>query len=93
MPKISTKLKRDHPNRGTKCRWGRLNAGAVAENWRLWTRTIVNLVRSQVYHTEHIYLHIRPDAARRVARVCQRQLILVFFRVTPDCAKREPVGG
>jgi len=29
------------PNRGTKCRWGRLNAGAVAANWRL-TRHVVN---------------------------------------------------
>jgi len=32
---------------------GRLNAGAVAENWRLLMRSIVNLARSQVYHTEH----------------------------------------
>jgi len=29
-----------------------LNAGAVAENWRLSTRSIVNLVRSEVCHTE-----------------------------------------
>jgi len=40
------------PNGGTKCKWGRLNAGAVAENnWRPLTRNVVNLVRSQVYHT------------------------------------------
>jgi len=34
------------------CRWGRLHAGAVAANWRLSTRRVVNLARSQVYHTE-----------------------------------------
>jgi len=32
---------------------GRLNAAEVAENWRLSTRSIVSLARSQVYHTEH----------------------------------------
>jgi len=40
-------------NVGVKCRWGRLNAGAVTANWRLSTRSIVNLVQSQVYHMEH----------------------------------------
>jgi len=42
------------PNRGTKCRWGwgRLNAGVVAANWGLSTQCVVNLVRSQIYHTE-----------------------------------------
>jgi len=50
--KISAKLKLGHPNGGTKCRWGRLNAGAVADNWRLATRSAVKLVQSQVYHTE-----------------------------------------
>jgi len=35
------------PNRDAKCRWGRLNAGAVAENWRLLMRSVVNFVRSQ----------------------------------------------
>jgi len=44
VPKISAKL---------KCRWGGLNAGAVAENWRKSTRSVDNLARSQVYHTEH----------------------------------------
>jgi len=33
MPKISAKLKQGHPNGDDKCRWGRLNASAVAENW------------------------------------------------------------
>ena len=43
---ISIKLKRGHPNGGTKCRWGRLNAGAVAAHWWLSTCSIINLVRS-----------------------------------------------
>jgi len=36
------------PNGSAKCRFGRLNAGAVDANWRLSTRSVVNLVRSQV---------------------------------------------
>jgi len=36
------------PNAGK----GRLNLGAVAENWRLSTRRVDNLAPSQVYHTE-----------------------------------------
>ena len=39
-------------NGDSKSTWGRLNACAVAENWRLSTRSVVNLVRSQVYQTE-----------------------------------------
>jgi len=38
-------------NGGAKWRWGTLNAAEVAENWRLSTRSVVNLARSQVYHT------------------------------------------
>jgi len=41
------------PNGGAKCRWARLNVGAVAGNWRLSKQSVVSLVRSQVYHTEH----------------------------------------
>ena len=52
MPKISAKLKRGHPNGGAKCRRCRLNAAAIPTNWRLSTRSVVNLVRLQVYHTE-----------------------------------------
>jgi len=38
---------------GISCRHvGRLNAGGVAENWRLPTRNVVNLVQSQVDHPE-----------------------------------------
>ena len=39
------------PNGGTKCRWGRLNAGVVAENWWLSTWSF-NLALLQVYHAE-----------------------------------------
>ena len=35
-----------------KCRWGRLNAVAVAANWRLSKQSVINVVRWQVYHTE-----------------------------------------
>jgi len=69
-----SKLKRDHPqgpNGGANCRWGRLN-------WRLSINTsivasVVNLVRSQVYHTER-----PPLFAARLPWVCQQQLILVI---------------
>jgi len=48
--------------------WGTLNAGAVAENWRLSTRSLVNLVWSQV-NTLSVHLiclqHVRRDPARR----------------------------
>jgi len=40
-------------NGGAKCRWHRLNARAVAADLRLSMRSVVNLVRSQVYHTAH----------------------------------------
>ena len=70
------------PNGGAKRRWGRLKKGAIAENWRLSTRSVVSVVRSQVYQTElprYLLQHVRRDAAR-VTRVCQRQLILVYLR-------------
>ena len=41
-----------HDSPGAKCRWDRLNAGVVAQNWWLLSRSIVNLARLQVYHTE-----------------------------------------
>ena len=40
------------PNGGGKCTWGTLNASDVAENWRLSTRSVANLARSQVYNNE-----------------------------------------
>jgi len=53
LPKFRQNSNRVTPNGGAKCRWGyRLNADEVAENWRLSTRSVINLVRSQVYHTE-----------------------------------------
>jgi len=42
------------PNGDATCRWGRSNAGAVAANSQLSTRSDVNLVQLQVYHTEHL---------------------------------------
>jgi len=80
MPKISAKLKLVTSNGGAKCRWSRLNAVSVAENWRLSTRSVVNLARSQVYHTRFLSaLQYTFAVMQRVARVCQRQLILVLI--------------
>jgi len=45
--------KQGYPNGGTKCRWGSLNAGAIAANWQLLTWNVVILAWLQVYHTEH----------------------------------------
>jgi len=47
------------PNGGAKCRWSRLNAGALAAHWRLSTRSVVSLAQSQVCRTE------RPPFAAR----------------------------
>jgi len=68
------------PNGGANCRWSRLNAGTVAANWRPSTRSVVNLVRSQVYDTERSYYLFASKFAvvQRVLWVCQRQVILVF---------------
>jgi len=43
-----------------------LNAGDVAGNWRPSTRSIVNLARSHVYHTERTCTF---GVVQRVARV------------------------
>jgi len=61
------------PNKGAKCRWSGLNAGAVAENWRLSARSIVNLVRSQVYRTD------RPHYLFAASSLMQRQVIVVVI--------------
>ena len=75
MPKISVKLKRGHPKPkqapnadGAR---SRLNAGALAANWRIlsvFDASVVNLVWSRVYHTKRQFClqHIRRDTARRV---------------------------
>ena len=47
--KISAELKRGHSSGGTKCRWSRLNAGGVTENWLLSTQSVVSLARLQVF--------------------------------------------
>jgi len=46
VPKISAKLERGRSQPGAP------NAGGVIENWRLSTPSVVNVARSQVYHTE-----------------------------------------
>jgi len=56
-------------NGGAKCRWGRLNAGAVAQNWRLSTWSVVNLVRSHVYQVYHTVCSTFA-VTQCVARVC-----------------------
>ena len=71
MPKISTKLTRGHPPVEA------LNAGEVAEYWRLMMRSVVILAQSQVYHTE------RPPCLQHVCRdaMCRTGLI----HVTNNC--------
>jgi len=49
MPKISAKLNGDHLQR-RQMQVG-LSAADVAENWRLSTRSVVNLARLQIYYT------------------------------------------
>jgi len=68
-------------NRGAKCKWGRLSAVAVAENWRLSTRSADNLARSQIITLSvHVFFLCSTFAVmQRVAWVCRRQLILVLF--------------
>ena len=67
---------------------GRLNAGGVAENWRLSTRSAVSLARSQVYRTERpptCLQHVRRDAARRAglsatADPCFHKQVVIFSK-------------
>jgi len=54
----------------------RLNAGEVAEMATFDTKRC-HLVRSQVYHTERLPCSTFA-VMLRVARICQRQLILVI---------------
>jgi len=49
---FTTEARVDNQKNLLSSRWGRLNAGAVAANWRLSMRSIVNLIRWQVYYTE-----------------------------------------
>jgi len=47
MLQISAKINRVHLQRRRQMQLGRLSVGAVAENWRLSTRSVVNLALSQ----------------------------------------------
>jgi len=61
------------PNGGAKCRWGGLNAGAVAGNWRLSARSVVNLVWSRLSHwASTLFVCSTFAVMQRIARVCQR---------------------
>ena len=68
-PTISAKLKQGQvtPNGSAKCRWDTLIAGAVAENWPLATRGVVNFGREFITLNVHLIClqHVRRDAARR----------------------------
>jgi len=83
-PKILAKLNRNHPNGGAKCRWGRLNAGMVAENWRHSTQSVISFVWPQVYPTERppsLFVCSTFAVMQHVAPVCQRQLIQVYHEL------------
>jgi len=72
------------PNGGTKCMWGRLNAGAVAGHWRLSDAKRCQLSSTSVASLSHwastVFVCSTFAVMQRVARarVCQRQLILVY---------------
>jgi len=79
-------------NGGAKCRWGWLKFGDFRQIARYNSKTstfasvvIVNLVRSQVYHSERqwaltfVCSTFDVWCMQRVALVCQWQLILVHM--------------
>jgi len=89
MPKISANLKRGHTqNGGARCRWGTLNAGELAENWRLSTRSVVNLARSQVCHSAIARFFCQRQlilfTARRNARIASAVLAVAIMSVCPS---------
>jgi len=60
---------------------GRLNACAVAANWRLSTRNVVNLVQSQVSHTERPpYLFAARSSWCRASRYFVSDSWTLFIR-------------
>ena len=61
------------PNGRANCKWGRLNAGVIAENWPLLTRFVATLVWSQAYQWASTLCVCSTFA------MMQRQLILCFF--------------
>jgi len=71
------------PNWGTKCRWGMLNAGAVAANCRLltWINCQLGSVASLSHWASTLFFCSTFAVIQRTVRVCQRQLILGFYSV------------
>jgi len=56
MPKISLKLEPDHPNEGANCMWVYVGDFRKITGYNSKTSTVasvVNLVRSQVYDSQH----------------------------------------
>ena len=66
-----------------KCRWGRLNAGAVAAHWRLSTQSVVNLVQSLVYDTEQLIClqHVRRDAGHHMGLSARADPCIVHYGI------------
>jgi len=71
------------PNGGDKCRWGRLNAGAVAENW--WLSRLdakycqISSVASLSHWASTLFLCSMFAVMQHVAQVWQQQVILDFL--------------
>ena len=86
MPKILATRKGVTPNGGDRYRWDRLNAGALAENWQLSMRSVVNFAWSQVYHPEHPIIclqHVYCDAGYHAglsarADPCHEKVVAAF---------------
>ena len=70
---MSAKLKRGHPNGGNNCMWGGLNEGAVAENWRLSTRNVVNYCFNLLIYKLSVmtYSCLHGQAPQYLLDVCQ----------------------
>jgi len=68
---------------------GRLNAGVVAENLRLLTRSIVNLVRWQVYHTCTWCSALRAFASTIGKKLFKQQYLL---HMSSQCGEHWPTN-
>jgi len=77
----SAKRKRGHPNRGTKCRWSRLNTGAAAACWQLLMWSIVNLtsVTSLLHWASTLFVCSTFAVMQHVALVCQQHWSLFLW--------------
>jgi len=86
MPKISAKLKRGHtvtPNGGAKCRWSTLNAGEELKIDDFRREALSTWFgRKLITLSVHLICLQHAGVMQRVARVSQRQLILVDTSVT-----------